>query len=615
MHMSICLYLESEKLMISIEKIKIERFRSILKLELSIDTSFNLVSICGQNNVGKTNTLRAINLFFNPEEYDIFLDRPVLKQAQGGASIDPTITITFFNSDNSFYYEISRSLKEYEENKQFSGLKGCKYEKKNTQKISNVELKNDEISSLLKEIRFRYIESINIDIPNLIEDLTENIIDVEYTKTRLSKTKKELYNAYKKYTEGLQEILDIFSDKISETFNNFKSEWDIKFHVPSSVQTFRDLISNDVELRIDDGGGFNTEQKGSGLQRLAVILLNFEILKRMEDKSHIICIDEPDIYLHQGLQKKLKNFFEKNFEKIQIFYTTHSEIFIDSNLLRNVKLLDAEIEKKWSTRKNKEIDVVKTKEIKLDIDEGYDKICEHLGIEKIDLKELERENILVEGNCDKKYLEGLGQYFRLKIPKIISMDGISNVEKYLYYYSSYYSSNNKGFKPKIKVLFDNDNAGRKQFNQIKNKKYQELDIDMVLLKNYLGNSEEKNINHEIEDFIYPEIIVYLTNEILKNINLELISQEEVDKKLSASKSLSSKRILEFIEYKKNDNNPENGNIIVLNTPSHKKNMAEKFNLEDKEISNIIKENRNKYPFVEEFIRDLFNFTKENKKYK
>lgn len=601
--------------MISIEKIKIERFRSILKLELSIDTSFNLVSICGQNNVGKTNTLRAINLFFNPEEYDIFLDRPVLKQAQGGASIDPAITITFFNSDNSFYYEISRSLKEYKENQRMSGLKGYKYKKKITKKSLKIGLKNDEISSLLKEIRFRYIESINIDIPNLIEDLTENIIDVEYTKTRLSKTKKELYNAYKEYTEGLQEILDIFSDKISETFNNFKSEWDIKFHVPSSVQTFRDLISNDVELRIDDGGGFNTEQKGSGLQRLAVILLNFEILKRMEDKSHIICIDEPDIYLHQGLQKKLKNFFEKNFEKIQIFYTTHSEIFIDSNLLRNVKLLDAEIEKKWSTRKNKEIDVVKTKEIKLDIDEGYDKICEHLGIEKIDLKELERENILVEGNCDKKYLEGLGQYFRLKIPKIISMDGISNVEKYLYYYSSYYSSNNKGFKPKIKVLFDNDNAGRKQFNQIKNKKYQELDIDMVLLKNYLGNSEEKNINHEIEDFIYPEIIVYLTNEILKNINLELISQEEVDKKLSASKSLSSKGILEFIEYKKNDNNPENGNIIVLNTPSHKKNMAEKFNLEDKEISSIIKENRNKYPFVEEFIRDLFNFTKENKKYK
>ena len=79
------------------------------------------------------------------------------------------------------------------------------------------------------------------------------------------------------------------------------------------------------------------------------------------------------------------------------------------------------------------------------------------------LKNINLELISQE-EVDKKYLEGLGQYFRLKIPKIISMDGISNVEKYLYYYSSYYSSNNKGFKPKIKVLFDNDNAGRKQFN-------------------------------------------------------------------------------------------------------------------------------------------------------
>ena len=37
-----------------------------------MDMEFNIsdysmpVAICGQNNVGKTNTLRAINLFFNP---------------------------------------------------------------------------------------------------------------------------------------------------------------------------------------------------------------------------------------------------------------------------------------------------------------------------------------------------------------------------------------------------------------------------------------------------------------------------------------------------------------------------------------------------------------------
>ena len=611
--------------MINIEKIKIERFRSILKLELSIDTSFNLVSICGQNNVGKTNTLRAINLFFNPEEYDIFLDRPVLKQAQGGASIDPTITITFFNSDNSFYYDISRSLKESQENQRMSGLKGYKYKKKITKKSSKIELKNelknDEISSLLNKIRFRYIESININIPKLIEELTENIIDVEYDKSRLSNSKKELSDAYKKYTEGLQEILDIFSDKISETFNNFKSEWDIKFHVPSSVQTFRDLISNDVELRIDDRGGFNTKQKGSGLQRLAVILLNFEILKRIKNKNHVICIDEPDIYLHEGLQKKLKKFFEENSQSVQIFYTTHSKVFIDSYLLRNVHLLDVEIEKKPVARKNNRIiDVIKTKYVHLDTDEGYDKICENLGIEKNNYEILKKKNILVEGECDKKYLEEFGNYFGLEIPNIIPLYGVSNIEKYLNFYNAYYRNNVNNYIPKVKILFDNDNAGREQYRKIEKKynkeAYKYIEVELVLIKNFLGNSKvdmkNNNDNHEIEDMIYPEIICYLVNKMLDKRKFNSVSVKEINKKISEP-SFSSNGIFNLIENEKNEKNLKDGNKISFissgeNTNQIKEGMARMFNiLGDRKLIDIIEKNRKEYPFVEKFIKELFDF--------
>ena len=618
--MNIYLYLESEKLMISIEKIKIERFRSILSLELNIDIFYNLISICGQNNVGKTNTLRAINLFFYPEDYNVTLDRPTLKEAQRGGSIDPNITLTFFNSDNGFYYEISRSLKEYEENKPFSGLKGCKYEKKNTKKISNSELKNDEISSLLKKIRFRYIESININIPKLIEELTENIIDVEYDKSRLSNSKKELSHAYKKYTEGLQEILNIFSDKISETFNNFKSEWDIKFHVPSSVQTFRDLISNDVELRIDDRGGFNTEQKGSGLQRLAVILLNFEILKRIKNKNHVICIDEPDIYLHEGLQKKLKKFFQENSQSVQIFYTTHSKIFIDFYSLRNVHLLDVEIEKKPVARKNnKIIDVIKTKYVNLNTDEGYDKICENLGIEKNNYEILKKKNILVEGGCDKKYLEEFGNYFGLEIPNIIPLHGVSNIEKYLNFYNSYYKDNNI-YIPKIKILFDNDVAGREQYKKIKKncdrKAYKYIEVEVILLKNFLENSVDKiennYDNHEIEDLIYPEIICYLVNKILNGKNLNPINIKEINRKILAP-SFSSNGIFSLIENEKNEKNLKNGAEISFISSGEKTNrikegMAGMFNVTgDKKLVDIIERNRKNYPFVEKFIKELFYF--------
>ena len=94
--MSICLCLESERYMLKINNIEINSFRSILNLKLDLEMESNLVSICGENNVGKTNTLRAINLFFNPDEYDFLSDRPTLKQAQGGSRIDPKIIIGKF---------------------------------------------------------------------------------------------------------------------------------------------------------------------------------------------------------------------------------------------------------------------------------------------------------------------------------------------------------------------------------------------------------------------------------------------------------------------------------------------------------------------------------------
>lgn len=49
--------------MIKISNVSIERFRSIMKMDYDICLDNNLIAFCGQNNVGKTNTLRAINIF------------------------------------------------------------------------------------------------------------------------------------------------------------------------------------------------------------------------------------------------------------------------------------------------------------------------------------------------------------------------------------------------------------------------------------------------------------------------------------------------------------------------------------------------------------------------
>lgn len=81
--------------MIKIIHVEINRFRSVMSLELDFENDYNLVTICGKNNVGKTNVLRAINLFFNQDDYEPQTDMPVLKVATGGATTHPKIVIQF----------------------------------------------------------------------------------------------------------------------------------------------------------------------------------------------------------------------------------------------------------------------------------------------------------------------------------------------------------------------------------------------------------------------------------------------------------------------------------------------------------------------------------------
>lgn len=600
--------------MLKIADLEISCFRSILNLKLCIESEPNLISICGENNVGKTNTLRAINLFFNPEDYEISMDRPTLKQAQGGARIDPKITVTLCDDENDEYFQITRDFKYYNiQNEKF--LSGVSFTKRGTliNKKSKKTMTFAEIKSKLELIEFRYIESINIDIPDLIEKLTNDAIDVEYEQSRMTKSKQELKNAYVKYITGLQEILDVFSNDISRIFNEFKSNWNVTFKVPSSADTFRDLISDDVELLIDDKGCRGIEQKGSGLQRLAVILLNFEILKRIKHKkSYILCVDEPDIFLHDGLQKKLMEFFKESSDKMQIFYTTHSKNFINQYSMKNIILLGSKHYPQHSARKKRYIDVVETIFIDISTNDGYDQICEHLGIEQNTYNVLKKNNILVEGGCDKKYLEQLGDYFGFKKPNIISADGVTNVEKYLDFYNSYYKDNTTAYKPCVKVLFDNDLAGRDVYCKIKKDKYTYINVCPVLLCNFNNTSTNNTCNHEIEDYVYPEIICYLVNKLLQKKSFNTIDIGKVTEKI-IKPAYQNNGILYTIEYEKNEQNQEEGHKISFvsakkATNDIKNGLAGMFNIPgDRAIIELLEQCDRKYPYVKNFLKEIFTF--------
>ena len=345
--------------MLRIVNCSINRYRSILSMTMEIANDLNLIAICGQNNVGKTNTLRAINLFFYPETYAPEIDMPKIKHATGGQSIHPKIELTFWDDQNDSYYTICRDMKLYSDSLPDLSLSGTSFKIDGKKKKDKKNLDLVEIKAILEQIEFVYIESINTFIPELIGKITEGIINVEYDKVRFSQSRKALKEAYDTYVDGLSAILGTFANDISNTFKYFRENWKVEFIVPKNSETFRDLISEDVRLSLDDNGSVGVLDKGAGLQRLATILLNFEMLSRVNrNKSIFVCIDEPDAYLHEGLQRKLKTLFDEKSSSMQLFFTTHSKVFINEYSMRNVFLLDSKHYEQYSTRKKKNINVI-----------------------------------------------------------------------------------------------------------------------------------------------------------------------------------------------------------------------------------------------------------------
>ena len=596
--------------MIRITSIKIQRFRSVLNLDLKICDQSNIITICGQNNIGKTNVLRAINLFFNPDEYEQKNDIPTIKVATGGGSIHPKIQLTFYDEIEKLHYEIIRDFSKTDD-KTLSGKSFCDSDRK---KKSDITI--DTINQILSNIEFIFIPSINTNMPELIDLITQDMLDIQYDKSRFSNNKGALKKAYDTYVEGLNEILSNFSKDISSTFQSFKNDWKIEIKVPNAANTFRELIADKAALTIHDRGHQGIEDKGSGLQRLAHILLQFEVAERLlKKKSVIICIDEPDIYLHEGLQRKLLEFIKDKSKRMQVLYTTHSRIFIDSYHLDNTILLSASIKSKYSERKKREIDVIETQQINIHEEDGFKEICNYLGLEEEKQEILSPHTIITEGGCDKRYIEELGKYFNCNPCDIISAEGADNIIKHLEFYNS--MSHESRYKPHIKVLLDDDSKGREVRRMISQKKGKEghweyIFVDLILVRNYQNNKNiaqtSRDHNIEIEDLLYPKLVTYLANKCLKKTKkLKLIDSKNVCKKIE-QKAYSKKGILYLCDVLKDDSNPEASEDYSFQSPSVKKHMAEEFSIAaNADIIRLLKDGDNEYPYVKDFICELFDF--------
>ncbi|WP_415064377.1 ATP-dependent nuclease [Bdellovibrio sp.] len=591
-----------------ISRIEIKRFRSIQDITFDIDQSYNLISFCGENNAGKTNILRSISLFFHPNLFDNENDVPIHKQASAGGKVFPEIAITFISKDKKIritrIFEYSTVILEGEE----TDLVTSKPK----------QLDQEVCEKILSKYVCKFIEVINLSIPDLIEELIQEVYDIEYEKSRFKGAKQKLKEAFEDYHAGVLEILKELATDITPDFEKFNSDWGVDFSISTDVKKFRDLISDDVEFFVKDKSNKVIGSKGSGLQRLAFILLQSRIVSKLKQgKIPLLIIDEPETFLHPALQKQLKeHLLNLGQSGIQIFLTTHSPAFIDSYLLRNQFLIGIQIEENiWFNRVKKYVNKVSTYSIDLESIDGTQKIKRQLGLEAATVSPLEKFNMIVEGEADQRYLKQLLSYFELAHPNIVPAHGVANIEKLLDLYKGFYKTQTD--TPAVLIMLDNDLAGREIFHKIsKNiEKYKPLVVRVIFCPNYLGetpdltNLQKSKENHEIEDLLYPEIFVNLVNMLLKKANYNEIVAAQIFDKI-AKPAFKAKGILALVEDEKNESNPLTGQNITFSSSSHesekmKTSISKLFNFEgDRKFIKLISENDRKYPEVRLFLNQI-----------
>lgn len=527
-------------------KISINNYRSIKRITLTTPEFGNPTIICGANNVGKTNFLRAIDLFFNEVNFKASNDIPYeIVEATRGAGYKTTISIDFIDTATKEKVVIKKVFREQ------SGenvVERTGYKKPYRSNRNNIY--DTEIRKFLDNFRFLFVEASNVDIPALVAQITKNNVLSGLDKLRKKQTKP--LDILKKFISESEKSLQNIETNITKNFQDFAhgigtytegldaKDWQIKFIFPE-YEFLREAVGNMVNLVMQDSNQKELEAKGSGIQRILLLSL-IKYISENTKKTVIWGIDEPEAFLQPGLQKKVFAIIKEMSRNLEIFITTHSHHFVDIGYLEPVHLFNAKYtQQAYSRKKNKEYLKISTEVDKVTGYNKVQKIREHLGVATNDSWEILPYNLIVEGNEDKLYLLKLLEINGLDQPKILTADGADKVPGYLVFVNMFCQE--QKIKPKIRTILDHDAKGKQVSSSLKSKNYS-FDHKLEFIERFDGKSNA-TWEYDVEDLIYPEILIKSVNKILQKRNYSILKvKETVTKKNQPSYQKDS--ILSFI---------------------------------------------------------------------
>ncbi len=304
-----------------LKKIHIKNFRSIVDETITLD-DFNV--FVGLNDCGKSNVLKALNLFFNGEtEIGVPLDFPRDYSQHGktgkGKAREIVVELELFVPENFSETGIKKWKKVWRDNELF-------YDN-----LTDIFKNYSKCVTLFKRIKFEYIPAVKSEdffkelLLNLYNSMTHSAdsallkANSQYSKTLSELTQNLSRNVKDKI--GIESTVKM-PDKLSVLFKNLK------------------IDTNDKYIR-----GIDLNHRGDGLKARHIPSILYTITenvkkarqKKSVDYTFIWGYEEPENGVEFFACSKLAEELYAYSSNIQMLLTTHSPAIYSKNTCKNAK--------------------------------------------------------------------------------------------------------------------------------------------------------------------------------------------------------------------------------------------------------------------------------------
>ncbi|MBI2612812.1 ATP-dependent endonuclease [Candidatus Kaiserbacteria bacterium] len=329
-----------------------------------------LMAFIGENNAGKSNVLKALDLFFkdtkklDEEYFNNSAEHIVIQVWFNNLNDDAKETFKKYLLDDNETVVLRKEYSFHDEDMTFSGvILGDKLDAKDKKDAVEILDKTEiepftstektyywkskpfgwsaiatgylpdflyvpAVKDAKEEVKVadksRFGQIINAMLGSVLQNVDLVRINEEFTKLLMGENSNQDGRIAQ-----LKEFETMLSEKLSAQMRGTTIKLDI------TPPTLKDVFQSGTKILVDDGVSTAVENKGHGLQR-SVIFVIFrayaDLLKKEQGekaKALIFGIEEPELYLHPQMQRSMFSILKEVAQTDQVVFTTHSSFFVD----------------------------------------------------------------------------------------------------------------------------------------------------------------------------------------------------------------------------------------------------------------------------------------------